>query len=113
MVPQDSGHRPDLRTDAETGTTTGIESTTTVDAGPSLVRVSRDEFARRVVARGAPEELPAVAALTRDQLTGVRASVRAKAVALGMPADRAGVLADAVVGELALLRSDGDEEPTQ
>ncbi|MDC7336208.1 hypothetical protein [Streptomyces lydicus] len=83
MVPQDSGHRPDLRTDTETGTTTGIESTTTVDAGPSLVRFSRDEYARRVVARVAPEELPAL------------------------------VLADAVAGELALLRPGGDEEPTQ
>ncbi|WP_310720151.1 hypothetical protein [Streptomyces lydicus] len=74
MVPQDSGHRPDLRTDAGTGPTTGIESTTAVDAGPSsLARVSRDEFARRV----------------------------------------AGVRADAVVGEPALPRSGGDEEPAQ
>ncbi|MFI0227126.1 hypothetical protein [Streptomyces lydicus] len=82
-MPQDSEHRPDSRTDAETRTTTGIASTTTVDAAPSLVRVARDEFARRVVARVAPEELPAL------------------------------VLADAVAGELALLRPDGDEEPTQ
>ncbi len=215
MVPQHSEHRPDLRTDTETGTTTNIETTadiattagiettadiattTRIDADTYLVRVSRDEFARRVVARVAPEELPAfallsrprartprlrdtplgsgldemvgavtpvgvlvsgwaltavaggaadeiknrsmrltrtlldrlpqrlrrraeteevavaVAALSTEQLTSVRASVQAKAVALGMPADQAGVLADAVVGELALLRPGGDEEPTQ
>ncbi|MBL1090730.1 MULTISPECIES: hypothetical protein [Streptomyces] len=214
-MPQHSEHRPDLRTDTETGTTTNIETTadiattagiettadiattTRIDADTYLVRVSRDEFARRVVARVAPEELPAfallsrprartprlrdtplgsgldemvgavtpvgvlvsgwaltavaggaadeiknrsmrltrtlldrlpqrlrrraeteevavaVAALSTEQLTSVRASVQAKAVALGMPADQAGVLADAVVGELALLRPGGDEEPTQ
>ncbi|WP_158744827.1 hypothetical protein [Streptomyces sp. NRRL S-1448] len=214
-MPQHSERRPDLRTDTETGTTTNIETTanvettagiettadiattTRIDADTYLVRVSRDEFARRVVARVAPEELPAfallsrprartprlrdtplgsglnemvgavtpvgvlvsgwaltavaggaadeiknrsmrltrtlldrlpqrlrrraeteevavaVAALSTEQLTSVRASVQAKAVALGMPADQAGVLADAVVGELALLRPGGDEEPTQ
>ncbi|MEU9497987.1 hypothetical protein [Streptomyces sp. NPDC048196] len=215
--PQHSEHRPDLRTDTETGTTTDTETSTTtdietktsleattslettasIDDDTYLVRVSRDEFARRVVARVAPEELPAfallsrprartpklrdtplgsgldemvgavtpvgvlvsgwaltavaggaadeiknrsmrltrtlldrlpqrlrrraeteevavaVAALSTEQLTSVRASVQAKAVALGMPADQAGVLADAVVGELVLLRPGGDAEPTQ
>ncbi|WP_310725555.1 hypothetical protein [Streptomyces sp. N2A] len=203
MVPQHFEHRPDSGTDAETRTTadiettTDVETTTNIDADTHLVRVSRDEFARRVVARVAPEELPAfallsrprartsklrdtplgsgldemvgavtpvgvlvsgwaltavaggaadeiknrsmrltralldrlpqrvrrraeteevavaVAALSTEQLTSVRASVQAKAVALGMPADQAGVLADAVVGELALLRPDGEEEPTR
>ncbi|MFF2852963.1 hypothetical protein ACFVT5_42775 [Streptomyces sp. NPDC058001] len=55
-------------------------------------------------------EVP-VEALSTEQLTAVRASVRAKAQGLGMREDQAEVLADAVVGELALLRPGEGQEP--
>lgn len=77
-----------------------------------LTRSLLDRLPQRTRRRAETEEVEvAVEALSADQLGRVRASVQAKAVALGMPEDQAGVLADAVVGELALLRTGGDQEP--
>ncbi|MCB5909254.1 hypothetical protein [Streptomyces pinistramenti] len=59
---------------------------------------------------GEAVEVP-VEALSEGQLRAVHTSVQAKAEQLGMDAVAAGVLADAVVGELVLLRADGSQEP--
>ncbi|MGG7569473.1 hypothetical protein [Streptomyces sirii] len=77
-----------------------------------LTRSLLDRLPQRTRRRAETEEVEVpVEALSTEQLGRVRASVQAKAVALGMPEEQAGVLADAVVGELALLRPGGDQEP--
>ncbi|MFD7897578.1 hypothetical protein [Streptomyces sp. NPDC059743] len=57
-------------------------------------------------------EVP-VEAMNDGQLRAVHASVRAKAEQLGMEEAAAGVLSDAVVGELMLLRTDSVREQAQ
>lgn len=54
-----------------------------------------------------------VTAPDAGQLAAVRASVRAKALALELSAEQAGVLADAVVGELALLSGAQEQQEQQ
>ncbi|BDM74245.1 hypothetical protein HEK616_77320 (plasmid) [Streptomyces nigrescens] len=78
-MPQHSGHTANSRTDT--------------------ITVSREEFARRVVARAAPDEPAAFPLLSRP---------RARTSTLrDTPLQRA----DGVVGEVALLRPGGDQEP--
>ncbi|WP_158712342.1 hypothetical protein [Streptomyces sp. NRRL F-5135] len=76
--------------------------------GARLTGSLLDRFRREPRTGGAAVSVP-VAELAPGRLGAVRDSVRAKAEALGVGPDRAAVLADAVVGELALLREENEE----
>ncbi|MFJ1744840.1 hypothetical protein ACIOJD_01160 [Streptomyces sp. NPDC088116] len=77
--------------------------------GTRLTGAFLDRFRRRSGAVRAT----VVTAPDPGQLTAVRASVTGKALALGLSPEQAGVLADAVVGELALLSGAQEQQGEQ